>query len=787
MSNTNSRIDDFLLGIAEATNAMISEKLDKGINLAIELLGKHLGVNASCVYVNEEDEQGRTLSSIKYFWSSHRDESRTLRNQNVPLQMLGDLYTYLSRGESYDILYSNSSAALQEHMKADGTKSIILFPIMVEGRFWGSVALVEFVTERLWTDSEKSLLQSLANSIGSAVRRNLLEENLEKLVAQRTEALERSKRRFQLAVDGSQDGIWEWNPRTKENYWSPRMYEQLGYEPGDMPQIGEEFFEMIHKDERAVAKSKFFEHLEKRTPYEAEFRLKTKSGKYRWFKSTGQAQWNEKGEAVLMVGSHEDIHEKKVSEKLLLKSEERFRAVIQHDPNATFLVNSHGIIELHSDRTVAVFGYSHKELAKMTIHQLLPGALDEKHRAHFDNYMKAPDARIMGQGMDLKGRRKNGELFWVEVGLSPLKIRGEQFVMAVATDISKRREAESALKESHRRINNLINNLPGISYRCLNDANWSMEYISAACLEITGYECSDFYGSPSRISFGELIHKDDQQDMWDQVQQALEDQRSYRVIYRIIDRRGREKWLWEQGNGVLDEAGEVEALEGCIFDITPVVRNQERVNGAIYHAEDNERRRIAGEIHDGLQQTLSVSALNLQYLDSEIDKLSVECQERYTKSRDYLEKGIRESRQIAHRLMPKAIHDVGLKKALEDLVNEMRSISDINCSYYCNLKKRLDQKVEVGLFRTTQEALNNILKYARAQKVSVQLIGFQEEIQLLIEDNGIGFDKNKLDLYKTGFGLTGMKNRINSLSGNLLIDSKPGHGTSIIARLPIHN
>lgn len=786
MTDSQIRIDDFLLGIAEATNAMISEKLDKGINLAIELLGKHLRVNSCCVYVNEEDDQGHVLSSLRYVWTQYYDESRRRRNQNVPLQMLGDLFAHLNRGESYEILYSDSQEALQQRMSEDGTRSIILFPVMVENRFWGAVALVEFEEERLWTDSEKSLLQSLANSIGSAVRRDLLEENLEKLVTDRTEALERSKKRFQLAVEGSQDGIWEWNPVTRENYWSPRMYEQLGYEPGDMPYIGEEFFEMIHPTDRAGAKTSFFDHLTKRTPYEVEFRLKTKSGGYRWFKSTGQAQWNESGEAVLMVGSHEDIHEKKLSEKLLRKSEKRFRAVIRHDPNATLLVNKEGGIELHSDRTVEVFGYSHKELTHMTVHDLLPAMLDEKHREHFRNYMKAPDTRMMGQGMNLKGQRKNGEQFWVEVGLSPLKIGKEPFVMAVATDISKRREAEDALKESHRRMNALINNLPGISYRCRNDEHWSMEYISAACLEVTGYECKDFYGKPSRVSFGQLIHKDDQQDMWDQVQQALTEKRSYRVIYRIADRRGREKWLWEQGNGVFDERDKVEALEGCIFDITPVVRNQERVNGAIYNAEDSERRRIAGEIHDGLQQTLSVSALNLQYLDSEIDKLSAECQERYAKSRDYLERGIRESRQIAHRLMPKAIHDVGLNKALEELVNEMRSISQVNCSYYCNLKKRLDEKLEIGLFRTTQEALNNILKYARATKVAVQLIGFEEEIQLLIEDDGIGFDKNKLDLYKTGFGLTGMKNRINSLSGNLLIDSKPGHGTSIIARIPVN-
>jgi PAS domain S-box-containing protein len=657
MGQKQVHIDDFLLGIAEATNAMISEKLDKGINLAIELLGKHLGVSASCVYVNEKDEKGKVLTSIKYFWSVRHDKSRTDRNQNVPLEMLGDMFSVLNSGDYYEILYSNSQAALQEHMRADGTKSIILFPIMVEDTFWGAVALVEFEEERRWTDPEKSLLQSLANSIGSAVRRGLLEENLEKLVADRTTALERSKTRFQLAVEGSQDGIWEWNPVTGENYWSPRMYELLGYAPDDLPNIGEEFFDMIHPDEADKARTMFHNHLKHRTPYEMEFRLRTKSGKYRWFRSTGQARWNKKGEAVLMVGSHEDI--------------------------------------------------------------------------------------------------------------------------------SKRREAEEALKESHRRMNSLVDNLPGISYRCLNKENWPMEFISAACQEITGYASSDFYGRPSKITFGDLIHKDDIEDNWEQVQAALSEKRSYRVIYRIIDKAGKEKWLWEQGGGVYDEQGEVEALEGCIFDITPVVRSQERVNGAIYIAEDNERRRIAGEIHDGLQQTLSVSALNLQYLESEIQQLSEECRTRYSKSRDYLERGIRESRLIAHRLMPKSIHEVGLNKALEELVNEVKSITDISCTYYCNLDKRLSDKIEVGLYRMTQEALNNIIKYAKARNVAVQLTAFEKELQLIVEDDGVGFDKNKLDLYKTGFGLTGMKNRINSLSGNLLIDSRPGHGTSIVAGIPI--
>lgn len=777
--------DEFLIGISQATNALISQKLDEGIDLAIAVLGKHLNVFATCVYVNETDEKGAFLASMRHSWTMHSQPTpaRIDHNQNIRLKEMPEAYEQMSRGNYYEAFYSSSNGLLKDHMTVDGSKSIVLFPIMVGEEYWGSVALVEFRYERQWGENEKLMLQSLANSFGSAIQKHRLQENLESEVEKRTRELERSRLRFQLAVEGSQDGIWEWLPQEGQNYWSPRMYEQLGYEPDDLPHIGTEFFDMIHPDESDVVRQLFNDHLEKRTPYNVEFRLKTKSGAYRWFRSTGQAQWNDSGQAIRMVGSHEDIHEKKIQEDMLRRSEQRFKAVIEHDPNATFLVNAEGYIELFSQRACQVFGYEACDLQNLSIHDLLPQEAHGRHREHFAKYMQAPDARIMGQGMNLTAKRKNGEEFWVEVGLSPLNIRGEKYVMAVLTDITLRKEAENALKESHRRINDLINNLPGMVYRCKNSNNWPMEFISAASLDITGYPSELFIGDTPAITFGDLIHPDDQEDLWEQVQLALKERKLYRVVYRIKDKRKREKWLWEQGNGVF-EGDEVVALEGCIFDITPIVRTQERTNSAIYLAEDKERRRIAGEIHDGLQQTLSVSALNLQYLESELDLLSDECRQRYTKSREFLEKGIRDSRSIAHRLMPKAIHDVGLDRSLQEMLRDVQTSGNVECTYFCNFKERLDTKMAVGLYRTAQEAMNNMLKYANATKVTVQLMKYDREIQLLIEDNGVGFDKNELDLYKEGYGLTGMKNRINSLSGSMHIDTKPGHGTTILIRIP---
>ncbi len=657
MNLDKGHIDHLIFGVANATNALIAEKLEVGMKLALEALAKPLKVSAGVIYVNHQDSKGDFLTSARYFWSNQILDGRGARNQNIDETVLKDVLPVLLKGDSYEMRFSDSTEAFRSHMGLDGTKSVILFPVNVEGMFWGILALIDFEQERNWTVAEKLLLLSFANSIGNAVCRNRLEDNLEHLVEERTIQLENSRKRFQLAVEGSQDGIWDWQPKEGKAYWSPRMYEQLGFEADEFPAPEENFFDMVHPSDAAEAINRFNNHLNDKTPYEVEFRLKTKSGKYRWFKSTGQAQWDEDGLPVRVVGSHEDIHDRK--------------------------------------------------------------------------------------------------------------------------------EAEMALKETHRRMDDLVNNLPGMVYRCLNDQKWSMEYISAACKVITGYDAEAFYGMSSSVAFGDLIHSDDQADVWEQVQRCVRNKESFRVVYRIINREGKEKWLWEQGNGVFGENGELDALEGCIFDISPMVKNHEEQSQAIYNAENEERKRIASDLHDGLQQTLGVSALNLQYLDDEIENLSRSCQERFEKSKEFLEKGIKESRSIAHRVMPKSIEKMGLDKALQDLVSELQEASGIACNYYCNLRGRLDSKIEIGLFRIVQEALNNVWKSSKAKHVNVQLIRIEEGVQLMVEDDGVGFDKNKLDFYKTGFGLTSMKSRISALSGNLTIDSTPDHGTSVIALIPI--
>lgn len=123
------------------------------------------------------------------------------------------------------------------------------------------------------------------------------------------------------------------------------------------------------------------------------------------------------------------------------------------------------------------------------------------------------------------------------------------------------------VKDSHRVLLTLIGNLPGIAYRCNNDPDWTIEYVSDACFELTGYHPPDFVGNRT-LAYGDLIHRNDREMVWQTVQEKVENQQPYMLEYRIKTKSGQEKWVWEKGVGIYSAEGQLEALEGFLFDIT---------------------------------------------------------------------------------------------------------------------------------------------------------------------------------------------------------------------------
>ena len=129
------------------------------------------------------------------------------------------------------------------------------------------------------------------------------------------------------------------------------------------------------------------------------------------------------------------------------------------------------------------------------------------------------------------------------------------------------RRVENDLRESERRQRTLLSNLPGMAYRGRNDWDWTLEFVSDGCTALTGYQPAELVDT-GPIKYGRLIHPDDRQAVWDEVQHALHERRRFQLEYRITTKTGDTRWVWEQGCGLLGPDGKVRALEGFIADIT---------------------------------------------------------------------------------------------------------------------------------------------------------------------------------------------------------------------------
>ncbi len=264
---------------------------------------------------------------------------------------------------------------------------------------------------------------------------------LDKKIAERTEKLRASEERFELAVRGSTDGLWDWNIPTSEVFYSPRMKELIGYSDDEFPNVFASFESRLHPHDHDQVLREVDEHLKHRKPYDVEYRLQTKSGEYRWFRARGQALWNEVGEPQRMAGSITDMTEEH-------RLRERFRLAVEASPAALLMVNRDGRILLANSRGLSMFGYAEAELIGQPIELLVPQRFRAGHPAHRDSFFLNPVQRAMGAELELRGVRKDGSEFPVQVSLSPVETAEGQAVICGVMDITDQKKMLEAMRHA---------------------------------------------------------------------------------------------------------------------------------------------------------------------------------------------------------------------------------------------------------------------------------------------------------------------------------------------------
>ena len=214
----------------------------------------------------------------------------------------------------------------------------------------------------------------------------------------------------------------------------------------------------------------------------------------------------------------------------------------------------------------------------------------------------------------------------------------------------------------------------------------------------------------------------------------------------------------------------------------------ELLSGARVNAQEEERRRIAQEIHDSLGQMLTAIKFNVEILEDAAALQTEDDRKRLFDIKALLDNAMAEAREISYNLMPSVLVDFGLVPALQFLGEQFSKSDELNVQVHTSgVDERLDPSIEVGLYRIAQEALTNTAKHAGAHVASVQLIGDDKSIRLIIEDDGKGFHVSRFrprSDQRHGMGLVSMRERAASFNALFVLDSHPGQGTEIIVELP---
>lgn len=452
-----------------------------------------------------------------------------------------------------------------------GFTSMMIVPLVARKRTLGTISLVSAESGRRYEPGDLALAEDLARRAALAVDNARLYREAQREISDRRRAeeeLRESEARFRAVYESSPIGIA--NVRADGCFVQTNRAFQgmLGYSADELGSMT--FDEVTHPEDVAESREVLGRLVEgERDGVSFEKRYRQKDGCEIWCRLTVSAVRDASGRFLYTVSMNEDITERKKAEQEVRESEERFRSLVANSSDMVTVFAADGTRLYASPSTEHILGY--------TPDNALGG--DASAVIHPDDLPKVSEelaerARTPGTGRPLEFRVRHADGSWrflESVGTNRLEDPSVGGIVFNARDVTERKRAEEELKESRRTLATLMSNLPGMAYRCRNEPGWTMELVSEGCTDLTGHPSDALVGNP-RISYGDLIHPDDRERVWEKVQAGIEERCPFQVTYRITTATGAVKWVWEQGRGVFSPEGELLALEGFVTDQTERVQ-----------------------------------------------------------------------------------------------------------------------------------------------------------------------------------------------------------------------
>ncbi|MFI5221048.1 MAG: PAS domain S-box protein, partial [Bacteroidia bacterium] len=352
--------------------------------------------------------------------------------------------------------------------------------------------------------------------------------------------------RYDLFVEGTSAGIWDWVDMEKNaQWWSPQYYKLLGFKPGEIESSYSSFLNTVHPDDLESLLRHLHVHFDSRTPISIELRIRTKGGSYKWFLANGQFSENKKGKYNRLVGSIIDINDHIIAEEKLQKSEERFRNLIESAKDIFFTADKGGNYTYVNEVAYEKLGFKPGELIGVNYLEIV----HPEHRKTVQNfYFRQILNKNPHSYLEFPIVGKNGENLWVGQN-AQLAYKNNEYagVQAVVRDITNIKNAELALKTSEERFRKLVQYSTDVTTIIQPDGTFT--YVSPSIMRLFGY--TESLVGHNAFAF---IHPDDLQRAQVELQRAIEKGGvSDPIELRFRTPAGDYKYIETIGNNLMDE------------------------------------------------------------------------------------------------------------------------------------------------------------------------------------------------------------------------------------------
>jgi PAS domain S-box-containing protein len=619
---------------------------------------------------------------------------------------------------------------------------------------------------------------------------------------QAVEALRNSEATLHLAERASRAGSWDWDIVAGKIGWDPELCNLFGVDPTRQTPSFELWRRIVHADDEPDASERIDTALREHSTLASEYRVILPDGAIRWIYSSGEGIYNEKDSPIRMIGICIDITERKLAEEDIRKAKDELELRVQERTaeltEALQTLRRTGaytrsLIEASLDPLVTIGRDGRIADVNAAAETVTGRVRQELVGTDFSIYFTEPEKaregyqRVFEEGSirdyALEIRHRDGHTIPVLYNAAVYRDETGRVIgiIAAARDITARKLAEAALRQSEQEFRSLAEAVPQIVWATRPDG-WNI-YFNQKWVDYTGLTLDESYGHGWNIPF----HPDDQERAWDAWKHATQDEAPYSLECRLRRADGIYRWWLIRGEPMKGANGEILKWFGTCTDIEELKQASEqlrRIASELMVAEQRERQRLAQVLHDGLQQILVGAKYRLALLERGKD-----IQQTTGQIAELIDDAIETSRSLSAELSPPILLQGDFVAALEWLARWMHDKHGIEVNLIARAKiAHLEEDAILLLFQAARELLFNVVKHAGVKNAYIELNQLDGHVSLAVEDKGVGFDQNKLALrggQSSGTGLFGISERLSYIGGRIEIQSAPGRGSRFRVMVPI--